>query len=679
MEIIDKLKLLEEILAKINSSVSPDEVLNYLIDRCIELTEALTGSIMLINPETDVLEIKTYRGLQPEKVALTNLRVGEGVTGHVAQTGKPLLIKNTDEVSYYIRIRDDLKSELAVPLKLGNRTVGVISVDSNKRSNFSEEHLDILQTIANFAVQVLQKANLIADLKDKIAKQNLLLEIAGILEKSIELSTTFEKIMELVSQNIHISRGMLVLLKKDERLKGYTGYRLSKEAVRRGIYQIGEGIIGKVFKYGQYIALKDISQNKDFLNKMRIWRGKGERYSFFAVPIKYENRTVGVFSIEKKYSSEEDFNATLEVIILIATLVSNRVHSYLKSQRERNKILKKTQELRDRLEEKQRGLLFIGKSKKILEVMDMVNVIADTEATVLITGSTGTGKEILSRLIHNKSRRWEEPFISINCAAIPENLLESELFGYKKGSFTGAVKDKKGKFALAEGGSIFLDEIGDLSLNLQAKLLRVLQEKIIEPLGSEKSINIDVRIISATNKNLSELVKNKLFREDLFYRLNVINLELPSLAERKDDIPLFIDHFIRAFNEKYNKNIQDVTQECLELLINNNWPGNIRELQNVIERAVLLCHSNVVDIKNLPSELRSEIQVNENQEPFKRLLERELSNLEQGDVYKKIIQRVEKYLIDYALIRFNNKQIDAAKYLGIHRNSLYNKINSFKL
>ncbi|MBN2440764.1 MAG: sigma 54-interacting transcriptional regulator [Spirochaetales bacterium] len=673
MENKNKLSLLEEILPVMNSVKSPEELLNYLIDRYIEITGALTGSIMIINPETTELEIKASRGLLSDKTTNVNLKIGEGVTGKVAETGNSLLINDTRSIDYYIRIREDLKSELAVPLKLENKIIGVISVDSDRLNAFTGEHLDILESISNFVAQILKKENLIKDLKDKLSKQDLLLKISEILNETFPLDKLFKKIMKELSETIHIERSILVILDSDDKLRIFDGYKLSDEAKQRGIYQIGEGIIGKVYKYGKRIQIKDISKSKEFLNKMKIWRGKGKN-SFFAYPIRYENKNVGVLSLEKKYISDQDFTETGEFIKLITSMISNKVQSYVQTQREKDLLLKTNIELKEKLLEKESGIIFIGKNKKILEILDTVNLVAETDASVLITGETGTGKEILAQLIHYKSLRWDKPFISINCASIPENLLESELFGYKRGAFTGAVKDKKGKFFLADTGTIFLDEIGDLDFNLQAKILRVLQEKIIEPIGSEESTKIDIRVIAATNKDLKKYVKEEKFRDDLFYRLNVIAFHLPPLSQRRDDIPLFIDYFIKQYNTKYNKTIRDIEPGCLAKLVHHEWKGNIRELQNVIERGVILTKGNTLDSSVLPEGIAGETL--EKEDLFLEILEQEIKYAHPGEIYKSIMGKIEDYLIDYALIKTNNKQIEAADLLGIHRNTLYQKIKN---
>jgi Nif-specific regulatory protein len=670
-----KLKILEDILDIINSAISPNELLNYLIDKCIEITGALTGSIRIINPETSILEIKVFRGLNPSKILKMKLKLGEGVTGRVAETGLPLLVNNVDDIKYYIRVRKDLKSELAVPLKVENKTFGVISVDSNKLDAFTKEHQNLLETISTFAVQILQKANLIETLKDRIERQNLLLKVADILAQEFELEKVFEKIMDYISQVMNIKRGSIILLDKHEKLKAFKGYGLSDDAIERGVYQVGEGVVGKVFKYGNGIKIKDITKSIDFLNRMKIRRGTGEKNSFFAVPIKYEDKTVGVLSIENEYTSDEDFKSTFETITLIATLVSNRVYNYVISKREKEILLRKNIELQKKLKQKEINPDFVGKNKRILKILDTVNVIAGTDATVLITGPTGAGKEIIAKLIHNKSRRFENNFISINCAAIPENLLESELFGYKKGAFTDAVNDKKGKFLLANNGTIFFDEIGDLDLNLQAKILRVIQEKTIEPLGSEKSIKVDVRIIAATNKNLRTLTKENNFREDLFYRLNVINIDIPPLVERRDDIPLLTEHFINTYNKKYNRDIEGITSGCYQAIMKYSWPGNIRELENIIERAVILSNGRSIDIGDLPEDLTN-YAVSDDKDLLKQLIEEEIKIQDNGRIYKTVLNKIEKFLIEFALIKYNNNQTEAADYLGIHRNTLHLKLKN---
>lgn len=246
----------------------------------------------------------------------------------------------------------------------------------------------------------------------------------------------------------------------------------------------------------------------------------------------------------------------------------------------------------------------VSKNKKIHKIFSFLPDISESDVTVLVTGESGTGKELFASALHNMSNRKNNAFIKVNCAAIPETLLETELFGYKKGAFTNADKDKPGRFKLADGGTIFLDEIGDLPLTLQSKILRVLQEKEYDEIGGTKTIKTDVRVIAATNKNLEDMVKNKTFREDLYYRLCVIKIDIPPLRDRKEDIHLLLNHLIEKYNKKYNKNIKSISNETMNILLNYDYPGNIREMQNIIEHSFVLCNTNDITYDYLPDYLK---------------------------------------------------------------------------
>jgi len=300
----------------------------------------------------------------------------------------------------------------------------------------------------------------------------------------------------------------------------------------------------------------------------------------------------------------------------------------------------------------------ISKSKEFKELFSILPDIAVSDSTVLIEGASGTGKELIARAIHNLSGRKSRPLVAINCAAVPDNLLESELFGYKSGAFTDAKKDKLGKIALAEKGTLFLDEIGEISPAIQAKLLRFIQEREYEPLGGLNPVKSNVRIIAATNKNLSDEVKKGLFREDLFYRLNVINIKLPPLSARREDIPLLISHFIKKFNYIKGKNIEGVTDEVMNILMNYNFPGNVRELENIIEHAFVLCREAYINTKHLPQYLRA--------------IEDTLTGSEN-------LEEMEKIYIAKALTKFNGNKLKAAQALGINSSTLWRKMKKYNM
>lgn len=325
------------------------------------------------------------------------------------------------------------------------------------------------------------------------------------------------------------------------------------------------------------------------------------------------------------------------------------------------------EELRKQLADKHTFHDIISKNKEMKRLFGMLELIAESDTTVLIEGDSGTGKELFAKAIHSLSNRRKGPLITINCGSIPDTLLESELFGYKAGAFTDAKKDKSGRLALAEGGTLFLDEIGDISQLLQAKLLRVLQDKVYEPLGSTSSFKANVRIVAATNKNLEKLVKNGAFRNDLYYRVNVVKLLLPPLRERKEDIPLLAEHFIRKFNRLNDRKIQGISPEALSILMSHDFPGNIRELENVIEYASLVCKKIVLGIEHLPEYLRQQSD-NTRTGLSRAFPQKELS-----------FHDIEKNFIFEALGENNwNRSVTATK-LGIHTTTLWRKIKRLKL
>jgi DNA-binding NtrC family response regulator len=311
----------------------------------------------------------------------------------------------------------------------------------------------------------------------------------------------------------------------------------------------------------------------------------------------------------------------------------------------------------------------ISKNKKMKDIFVLIEKVASLDSTILITGESGTGKDLLAKAIHYRSNRKDKPFVSINCASIPESLLESELFGYRRGAFTGAVSNKNGLFQEAKGGTLFLDEIAEMPLSLQAKLLRVIQDKKVRALGETKEEQIDVRIITATNHNLLKEVEDGRFREDLYYRINVINIEVPSLRERRNDIPVLSKHFLDIYNEKTGKNITEIDSELLELFYNYNWPGNVRELENIIERLVILEDSNRLTINNLPKNFIKKTST------FNHDEELDFNNFD----FSKYLDDITKTIINKALQKTKWNKKKAAELLGISYRSFryyFNKYNS---
>jgi two-component system response regulator HydG len=320
--------------------------------------------------------------------------------------------------------------------------------------------------------------------------------------------------------------------------------------------------------------------------------------------------------------------------------------------------------LKERLADRFDFSQIIGRSRAMKELFETLSLIAPSDATVLIYGESGTGKEIVANAIHQNSPRAQKPFIKVNCAALPETLLESELFGHERGAFTGAVTRKAGRFQLADGGSLFLDEISDMSLTTQVKLLRVLQEREFEPLGSTRTIQVDIRLITATNKDLEEEVKAGRFREDLFYRLNVVPVHLPPLRKRKDDIPLLVEHFLNIYREKNKSSVKGFLPKTMDIMVRYDWPGNVRELENVIERSILLSRSEFISPEDLPQPVQGAEDKDQS-----------LVSVPQGMTLKE----VEKEVIIQTLSDTKGSRTQTARILGISRKTLQNKLKEYSI
>jgi len=377
--------------------------------------------------------------------------------------------------------------------------------------------------------------------------------------------------------------------------------------------------------------------------------------AYGTIELAVEAMKLGAVDFITKPFSHEEFKLKIE-----------RVLERIREKKELARLSDENIYLRDELEEQFNYGEIIGKSKPMQEVYRTLEKVAATDSSVLIYGESGTGKELIARAIHKLSPRKDKPFIRVNCGALVETLLESELFGHEKGAFTGAMKRKKGRFELAHQGSIFLDEIGDISANMQLKLLRVLQEKEFERVGSEETIQVDVRIMAATNKNLLELVQQGKFREDLYYRLHIIPIYLPPLRDRKEDIPLLVNHFLKKLTSELNKPAKQITESAMERFISYHWPGNIRELENVLERAVVLCDREFIDIKDLPilNSATSEKLPSDVLDRFRLNLNETLST-------------VEKQLIERAMNETAGNKSQAAKLLGIQTSLLYYKLEKY--
>jgi Nif-specific regulatory protein len=440
-----------------------------------------------------------------------------------------------------------------------------------------------------------------------IEEITLLYEISEALNEHLELKKSLYKVLDILSTSMNMVRGTVTILNPvRNEINIEVAHGISKSAVERVKYKLGEGITGRVIQTGKAVSISKISEEPHFLNRTATRKIKlDQELSFICVPVKKDNQVIGALSVDRAYEEDFPLEKGEKLLSVIATMIARHAVNLENIRMEKEQLRKENARLRNELENKYRFTNIVGNSNKMRDVFQMISQVSRSNATVLIRGESGTGKELVANSIHYNSHRAKTPFVKVNCAALPINLIESELFGHEKGSFTGAINKKLGKFEIADKGTLFLDEIGSIGLDVQIRLLRVLQEKEFERVGGIKTIKADVRIITATNKNLEEAVEEESFRGDLYYRLNVFPIYLPPLRERKTDILLLSDHFLEKYSKENGKEIRRFSTPAIDMLMAYHWPGNVRELENCIERAVLLCEEGVIHSYHLPPTLQT--------------------------------------------------------------------------
>jgi Nif-specific regulatory protein len=514
----------------------------------------------------------------------------------------------------------------------------------------------------------------------------ILTEIGQILSSSLDARDVYAKIMQIMSDKAAMRRGTLVLLDESTgRLRTEAAVGLGSDDIERNRFALGEGITGNVVATGRARIVADIRNDPDFLNRTGRLNAEssGQQISFICVPIRIEGRTAGALAVDRPFVSEEQLRNDQVFIEIIAAFLAQAIQINRMVMRQKEELLEENAQLRAQVRDRYRFENIIGDAPAMHEVFATVGQVANSRATVLLLGETGTGKEMIAKAIHYNSPRKEKPFIRVNCGALTGTLLESELFGHVKGSFTGAIKDKIGRFEAADGGTIFLDEIGTMEPQLQVKLLRVLQEREFERVGDTQVVKVDVRVIAATNVDLQEEVAKQNFREDLFYRLNVVSIYLPPLRNRREDIPRLIDYFLDKYNAVNDRKLRRISRDMLNVLLRYPWPGNVRELENAIERAVVLSRDEDFTEDLLPlsvkmfAQQRRTSQSSESIETLtRRLADQAISDYEmrEGEIYQLVIDQIEHALIDRALARCNGIKTKAADFLGINRNTLNKKV-----
>jgi Nif-specific regulatory protein len=518
------------------------------------------------------------------------------------------------------------------------------------------------------------KTKSLPGLQRELSEITALYEISKAVNSSLDLEAVMTHVLDVLHEKMAMERGTLCLLdqeKKEIIIEVARG--LSGKEKERGRYKLGEGITGRVVDAGEPMIVKNVGEEPLFLNRTRA-RGdiKRANIAFLCVPIKLDGKTIGALSVDRLFQQEVSFEEDIRLLTIISSMVVQAVRIHQMVEREKSRLQDENLRLRRELKKRFQPTNIVGQSKRMQDVYDALELVSKTKATVLLRGESGTGKELIAHAIHYHSDRAEKPFIKVACAALPETLLESELFGYEKGAFTGAASTKIGRFEMASDGTLFLDEIGDLPPATQVKLLRVLQEREFERVGGTQTIRVDIRLIAATNKDLEREVREGRFREDLYYRLNVVPILLPSLRERREDIPSLVNHFLERASKENKKNVKYITDPSMEILMDYAWPGNVRELENAIERAVVLCKEDTLipELFPIPKDVHGpglkEFHPETRSEPI-------LGELPEA------VERLERGMIEATLQKTGGNQRKAAQILGLTERIIGYKVKLYGL
>jgi len=484
----------------------------------------------------------------------------------------------------------------------------------------------------------------------------LLLRMCQAVSEQGDLSLALESLLDYMRADMAVERAMINL---HDRETGcifiHKCLGLTEEEQARGVYFPGEGITGRVDHLARPILVPRIGDEPAFLNRTGcLSRPEDRDHAFLCVPIQRGKKVLGSISAILPFDDEERMRRRLGALAVAANMLAQAVELYLLEHVDKVQWEERHQELMGQLRARFKPSNIIGSSKVMMEVFALMHKVAQTRTTVLLLGESGVGKEMIADAIHFEGFNPGGPLVKFNCAALPESILESELFGHEKGSFTGAAQLRKGRFEEADGGTIFLDEVGEMSLGVQAKLLRVLQEKSFERVGGNKPVNVNIRVIAATNRDLAEMVERGTFRQDLYFRLNVFPLVVPPLRERGSDIVTLAEHFAARFARETEKPVTRITTPALNMLMNHSWPGNVRELENVIERAVILTEDDAIHGYHLPQSLQPPAQTDQ----------------ENGEGLKERLGAIEREMLAEALRRCQGNASKAAQELGLTYRSM---------
>ncbi|QOY53166.1 sigma-54 interaction domain-containing protein [Candidatus Sulfurimonas baltica] len=505
---------------------------------------------------------------------------------------------------------------------------------------------------------------MIKSCKECVTNKELLViyDIASLISDSRDIQKSLEKSLMALKNSLSLENCVIYKL-EDEMLNIFASIGLNRHQKVISEYRLGEGATGLAAKSMEPIVIENIHNDILFLNKSG--NKNSETLSYVAVPLIAENSVIGVLGANLTKATQMDFEETVKTLTIVSSLFAQYISSSMAVELEKERL--KDLKLYYKMEWDSKVHNFgdiIGDSKEMQNMYKVIDRIAGSDVTILVRGETGTGKELVASAIHKRSKRVEEPFIKLNCAAITDTLLESELFGHEKGAFTDAKETRKGRFELADGGTLFLDEIGDISASAQVKLLRVLQEREFERVGGSKTIHVNVRLVAATNRDLEQMVKDGEFREDLYYRLNVIPIDLPPLRKRGDDIKLLVNFFLQRSMQNHKKNVV-ITDEAMAQLMAYPWPGNVRELENTIERIVLMGSEDGITASEMSLLLPALNNV------------KVVATSDSFSLNNKTLDELEEEALKSAMRNSENNQAEAAKILGITQRQIGYKIKKY--